>query len=128
MKALLLAAALFAPPGKLLVEAPPYGSAIVEPSGTITRLGPWYDTAWSPDGTHVAGTDGRRLAVIGSWTLDRANVSQPVWSSDGTLLAYVSDGTVRVVVGADGRGDHAVARGERAAWRPGTHQLATADR
>jgi hypothetical protein len=130
MKALLLAAALFAPPGTLLVEAPPYGSAIVEPSGTITRLGAWYDTAWSPDGTRVAGTDGRRLSVIGSWTLRRALPTSPTWSSDGTLIAYGSGDSVRVV-GADGHGDHAVGHALRytsLAFRPGTHQLAWQDR
>jgi hypothetical protein len=129
MKALLLAAALFAPPGKLLVDAPPYGSANVEPSGTITRLGAWYDTAWSPDGTRVAASDGRRLSVIGSWTLRRELPTSPTWSSDGALIAYGSSSTVRVV-GADGRGDRRIGRALRyasLAFRPGTHELAWQD-
>jgi hypothetical protein len=128
MKGLLLAAALgaFAPPGKLLVEAPPFGSAMGEPNGRITRLGGWYDTAWSPDGTRVAGSDGRRVGVIGMWSLRRSLPTQPVWSSDGALLAYVSDRAIRVVR-ADGRGDRTVGHGERAAWRPGTHELAYVD-
>src|SRR5215213_5493301 len=130
MKALLLAAALFAPPGRLLVEAPPYGSAILEPSGQITRLGGWYDAAWSPDGTRVAGTDGARLSVIGAWALRRRLPTSPTWSSDGALLAYGSGNTVRVV-GADGGGDHAVGRALRytsMAFRPGTHELTWQDR
>jgi WD40-like Beta Propeller Repeat len=125
--------------GRLLVEAPPFGLAIVEHDGRIARLGNWYDAAWSPDGARVAATHGRTLAVLDEtgtvrW-IDRrpanAPPMQPDWAPDGRRLAYRSGRALRVVAD-DGRRDHAVANGLQFAgprWRPGTPgQLAWADR
>src|SRR4051794_20270637 len=103
------------PPGRLLVVAAPYGLAIVTPAGEVTKLGKWYDAAWSADGTRIAAANGRRLAVLDAsgrvlWTKRRSTPAEPDWSSDGTLLAYRDGHAVRVVR-ADGRGDHAVAHG-----------------
>ena len=136
MKTLLLAAVLAfnPPPGKLLVEAPSYGMAIVQP-GHVTHLGKWYFASWSPDGTLIAAANGRRLAVLDErggvrWTLRRSLPVQPTWSPDGTLIAY-GDGAAVRVVGADGRGDRTLASAVRftsLAWRPGTHELAWQDR
>jgi hypothetical protein len=132
---ILSAASLALPvPGRLLVEAPPFGSAIVAQDGRIVRLGGWYDTAWSPDGSVVAGIRGRRLAVLDDrgaprWTRrPHAAPAQPDWSPDGRRLAYRA-GPALHVVGADGRHDRVVARGLRFAgprWGP-QGQLAWAD-
>jgi hypothetical protein len=121
--------------GRLLVEAAPFGAAVVAADGSVTRLGEWYDSAWAPDGGGVAAVRGDELAVIDAagavqWRLRRAEPVQPDWSPDGRRLAYRSGGVLRVV-GADGRGDRAVARGLRFAgprWRPGARdQLAWVD-
>jgi len=127
-----LAAGALHPPGRLLVEAPPYGLAIVEPSGAITRLGKYYDAAWSPDGTRIAAANGRRLVVLDDsgrvlWSRRGDQPAEPDWTSDGKLLAY-RDGTVIHTVRADGHRDRRVAQAERLRWRPGTHQLAVATR
>jgi WD40 repeat protein len=126
-------------PGRLLVEAPPFGSAIVEHDGRVVRLGDWYDAAWSPDGARVAATEGRSLAVLDEtgtvgWIEPRpasAPPTQPDWAPDGRRLAYRGGQSLRVIT-ADGRRDHAVANGLRFAgprWRPRTFgQLAWADR
>ena len=126
-------------PGRLLVEAPPFGLAIVEHDGRIARLGNWYDAAWSPDGARVAATHGRTLAVLDEtgtvrW-IDRrpanAPPTQPDWAPDGRRLAYRSGRSLRVIAD-DGRRDRAVANGLQFAgprWRPSTPgQLAWADR
>jgi hypothetical protein len=126
-------------PGRLLVEAPPFGLAIVEQDGRVRRLGEWYEAAWSPDGGLVAAAGGRRLAVLDlsgsvSWSLRRSRAStlaQPDWAPDGRRLAYRSGAMLRVV-GARGGADRAVARGLGFAgprWRPGEGRLlAWADR
>ncbi|HWK28199.1 MAG TPA: hypothetical protein VNS09_16660 [Solirubrobacter sp.] len=136
MLALALAAALALPaPGNLLVEAPSFGLAIVAQDGHVTRLGRWYDGAWSADGSVIAAVGDRRLVTLDDrgrvrWRLPRREPAQPDWSSDGARLAY-RDGAALRVVRADGRGDHARAArlgpaGPR--WRPGARgQLAYAD-
>lgn len=126
-------------PGRLLVEAPPFGAALVERDGEVRRLGEWYETSFSPDGSRVVGARGGRIGVIGldarvRWSIRRspsAVGAQPDWSTRGALIAYLSAGDVRVIR-ANGSADRRTARGVRFAgprWRPGSdRQLAWADR
>ena len=87
-------------PGRLLVEAPPFGLAIVEHDGRIAQLGNWYDAAWSPDGARVAAIYGRTLAVLDEtgtvrW-IDRrpanAPPTQPDWRLTGGALPTAAAG------------------------------------
>jgi Tol biopolymer transport system component len=66
------------------------------------------------------------------WSIGRAKLAGPVWSSRGggdERVAYLSGSTLRVI-GGDGRGDRIVARHVAhvaPAWRPRTHVVAYAD-
>ena len=132
-------APLLPSPGHLLVEAAPFGAAIIDRDGAVSRLGTWYETAFSPDGMRVVGVRGDRLAVLDlggrrEWSIRRSPPAagmQPDWSADGRRIAYASASGLRVV-GARGAGDRRVARGLRFAgprWRPGApRELAWVDR
>jgi hypothetical protein len=133
------AAPLLPSPGQLLVEAAPFGAAIVDRDGAVTRLGTWYETAFSPEGRRLVGVRGNRLAVLDlrgrpTWSIHRSPPRagmQPDWSADGRRIAYASASGLRVV-GARGAADRAVARGLRFAgprWRPAApRELAWVDR
>jgi Tol biopolymer transport system component len=66
------------------------------------------------------------------WSVGRAGLASPRWSNEGTgdeRVAYLARSTLRVI-GGDGRGDRALARGVAPvapAWRPRTHVLAYVD-
>jgi len=122
------ASALFALPssGRLLVSGPD-GAWTAAADGSVRRLGAWSQASWSPHGLYVAVASGDQLAAVDPhgtvrWRLARPAVSDPRWySPSGYRVAYLSDGTLRVVAG-DGTGDHPLATGVAhvaPAWRPG---------
>jgi hypothetical protein len=124
--------------GSLLVEAPPFGLAVVEHAGDVRRLGEFYDAAWSPDGASIVAVRGRRLVVLSRrgeprWSrrTPTAPALQPDWAPDSRALAYRGGASLRLI-GADGRRDRAVARGLGFAgprWRPVSgREVAWADR
>jgi hypothetical protein len=126
-------------PGRLLLEAAPFGVAVLDEQGRVVRLGEWYESAWSPDGSLIAGAPRGAPGVLRDdgtivWIGRRATPPvQPDWAPDGRRIAYKRESAVRVV-GADGRGDRAVGRGAGFAgprWQPSpalAARLAWADR
>ncbi|MEA2128840.1 MAG: hypothetical protein QOJ85_1731 [Solirubrobacteraceae bacterium] len=122
--------------GRLLVTAGP-SAWVVADDGARRRLGTYDGASWSPHGLFAAvWRDGELTAVDPHgrvrWTLPRRFVTQARWApGDGFLVAYLSNGSLRIV-GGDGTADHrfAAARSDIApAWRPGAeHVLAYVDR
>jgi hypothetical protein len=143
--ALLATGPLLPGDGRLLVEVPAQGSAIVQADGDHRLLGEWYDADWSPDGTRIAAVRGGTLAALDEdgrvrWRVRGAeHVSGPRWAPDGMKVAYRRGSPVESrggaelrVVEADGSGDRRLARGlgfAGPAWQPGKgYAVAWADR
>jgi hypothetical protein len=127
--------ALFSLPasGRLLVTADS-GAWVVDEDGSKRRLGSYREASWSPLGRFVVASRRNELVALTPggevrWTLARPGVRFPRWggTKTDTRIAYVSQGTLRVV-GGDGKGDRLLDRlaGERApVWQRGPgHRLA----
>jgi hypothetical protein len=122
--------------GRLLVTTKD-SAWVVAADGARRRLGDYDGASWSPHGRFVvAWRDGELLALEPNgrvrWSLARrGRIAVARWSRGlGYRIAYVSDGSLRVVAG-DGTGDrrHAAAAPVAPAWRPdGQHVLAYVDR
>ncbi|HEU4323723.1 MAG TPA: hypothetical protein VFS21_11290 [Roseiflexaceae bacterium] len=105
--------------------------ALISPEGgelrTLTEIGEGYDAVWSPDSQYLTFSsvvgDKRQIVsrsiVEGSiriWTAEPDGASNPVWSPDGTRLAYQSTrpgpyNAPMVVANADGGGRREVGFG-----------------
>src|SRR5262245_24119782 len=91
--------------------------------------------AWSPDGAtiafaipgsneglHIVGADGTGSRLIPG--TEDAGSTTPLWSSDGTWLAYESDGAI-FTVASDGRTPaQRLASGHRPVWSPDGTRIA----
>lgn len=124
--------------GLLLVNADgsgqrPVGGPVQQPfgPGLVAR------SMWSPSGDRIVYTaeaNGSRLVHVLRLADDTDTViapgSTPVWSPDGTKLAFMWKEKTLAVIGADGRGLHVVDRRATdgyaygAAWSPGGRWLA----
>jgi hypothetical protein len=130
--------ALFSLPmrnSRLLVNSAE-GAWVIQSDGSKRLLAGYREASWSPHGLYLAAVHGDELRALEPngdvhWSIGRAGLAAPVWSSRGHLderVAYLAGPTLRVI-GGDGRGDHVVARGvarTTPAWRPGTHVVAYA--
>jgi hypothetical protein len=128
--------ALFSLPvahSRLLVNSAE-GAWVVQSDGSKRLLGDYRDASWSPHGLYLAAVRGDEVRAIEPngdvhWSVARANAATPRWSSKGNgdeRVAYLAGSTLRLI-GGDGRGDRALARGVAhvtPAWRPHTHVLA----
>lgn len=124
--------ALFALPadGRLLVVSDS-GAWVVSRDGSKRRLGDYREASCSPFGRFVVAARENELAALEPggdvrWKLPRRDVRSVAWGGTqaDTRIAYLSDGTLRVVAG-DGTGDHAIGRADRFRWLPGRgHRLA----
>lgn len=133
------APALFSLPtarSRLLVNSAE-GAWVVQSDGSKRLLDGYRDASWSPHGLYLTAIHGHELRALEPdgdvhWSVGRAGLASPRWSSEGTgdeRVAYLARATLRVI-GGDGRGDRALARriGRVApAWRPRTHVLAYVD-
>ncbi len=120
--------------GRLLVNSS-LGPWIVEPGGARRLLGPYRMASWSPHGLFVAAVRDYELVALDPkgnvrWTIGRKQrLAFPRWSFDGFRIAYLSDRSLRVVVG-DGSRDWGLGSADSRvapAWRPGTHEVAFRD-
>jgi hypothetical protein len=115
-------------PGRLLVTADS-GAWVVDADGSKRRLGSYREASWSPFGRFVVASRRNELVALTPegevrWTLARPDVRFPRWggTKTDTRIAYLSDGTLRIV-GGDGKGDRLLDSrpGDRAPlWRPGS--------
>jgi hypothetical protein len=125
-------------PGRLLVTSPG-GTWVAASDGSRRRLGDYQEADWSARGLYVVATHGRQLVALQPedgavrWALaSPERVTHASWApGDGTRIAYLSGGSLRVVAG-DGTGDRPLVRRVAPvtpAWRPGARHLVTyADR
>jgi Tol biopolymer transport system component len=130
------APALFSLPAahsRLLVNSTD-GAWVVQSDGSKRLLRGYRDASWSPHGLYLAALNGNELRALEPngnvhWSIGRAGLATPRWSSEGNgdeRVAYLARTTLRVI-GGDGRGDRALARGAAhvaPAWRPRSHVLA----
>ena len=112
--------------GRLLVVSE-RGPWIVRRDGSKRFLGNYEDASFSPSGSFVVVTGGRRVVAVEPdgdprWTVTRpAPVADARWAPSGFRVAYRAGDTLRVVV-ADGEGDRLLADAVAPvppAWRPG---------
>jgi hypothetical protein len=134
------APALFSLPvrqSRLLVNSAE-GAWVVQADGSKRLLEGYRDASWSPNGLFLAALHGHELRALEPngdvhWSVGRPGLSAARWSTEGTgdeRVAYLSRTTLRVI-GGDGRGDRALARGVARvppAWRPRSHVLAYVSR
>jgi hypothetical protein len=124
------------PHTRLLVNSG-QGAWVVQSDGSKRLLDGYRDASWSPHGLYLIALNGNELRALEPngdvhWSVGRAGVASPSWSNEGTgdeRVAYLAHSTLRVI-GGDGRGDRALARGVARvapAWRPRTHVLAYVD-
>ncbi len=124
------------PRTRLLVNSG-QGAWVVQSDGSKRLLDGYRDASWSPHGLYLIALNGNELRALEPngdvhWSVGRAGVASPSWSNEGTgdeRVAYLAHSTLRVI-GGDGRGDRALARGVAQvapAWRPRTHVLAYVD-
>jgi hypothetical protein len=133
------APALFSLPtahSRLLVNSAE-GAWVVQSDGSKRLLDGYRDASWSPHGLYLTALHGDELRALEPngdvhWSVGRTGLASPRWSNEGTgdeRVAYLARSTLRVI-GGDGRGDRALARGVAPvapAWRPRTHVLAYVD-
>jgi hypothetical protein len=119
--------------GRLLAESG-RGPWIVNADGSRRLLGAYREASWSPFGRYVVAAGPNEVVALQRngrprWTLARPGVRHPRWggSESDTRIAYLSNGSLRVVAG-DGTGDRRRVRrvaDVAPAWKPGSdHQLA----
>lgn len=124
------------PRSRLLVNSAA-GAWVVQSDGSKRLLDGYRDASWSPHGLYLAAIHGHELRALEPngevhWSVGRAGLASPRWSmerSGDERVAYLARATLRVI-GGDGRGDRALARGVARiapAWRPRTHVLAYVD-
>lgn len=124
------------PQSRLLVNSAE-GAWVVQSDGSKRLLESYREASWSPHGLYLAGIHGDELRALEPngdvhWSIGRADLAGPVWSSYGggdERVAYLSGSTLRVI-GGDGRGDRVLARHVARiapAWRPRTHVVAYVD-
>ena len=124
------------PRSRLLVNSA-RGAWVVQSDGSKRLLDGYRDASWSPHGLYLIALNGKELRALETngdvhWSVGRAGVASPSWSNEGSgdeRVAYLAHSTLRVI-GGDGRGDRALARGiarVAPAWRPRTHVLAYVD-
>jgi hypothetical protein len=125
------------PHSRLLVNSAE-GAWVVQSDGSKRLLDGYRDASWSPHGLYLAALHGDELRALEPngnvhWSVGRAGLASPRWSNEGNgdeRVAYLARSTLRVI-GGDGRGDRALARGVghvAPAWRPRSHVLAYVDR
>jgi hypothetical protein len=113
------------------------GAWVVQSDGSKRLLDGYRDASWSPHGLYLIALNGNELRALEPngdvhWSIGRPGVAGPSWSNEGTgdeRVSYLAHSTLRVI-GGDGRGDRALARGVARvapAWRPRTHVLAYVD-
>ena len=97
-------------PGRLLVTADS-GAWVVDADGSKRLLGNYREASWSPFGRFVVASRRNELVALTPdgdvrWSLARPDVRFPRWggTKTDTRIAYLSDGTLRIV-GGDGKGD-----------------------
>ena len=123
------------PHSRLLVNSAE-GAWVIQSDGSKRLLESYREASWSPHGLYVAAIHGDELRALEPngdvhWSIGRAGLGGPVWSSRGNgdeRVGYLSGSTLRVI-GGDGRGDRAVAQNVAhvaPAWLPGTHVVAYA--
>ena len=112
-----------APPSTVTTVRPAIVTPTTRPPSTTTTRPAAPAAAATPTVTGLyvvdAGTGALRRVVSG-------RVYEPVWSPDGSRLAFVRDNQL-YVVGADGTGEHVIAPSvtpSRAAWSPDGSSLA----
>ena len=117
--------------------------ALIRADGTSVRLLPmqprFSDCDWSPDGARIAASDGHRIYAISvsddgltALTAPAAGESAPLWSPDGTKIAFLrtkpgskTSPSDLWTIGADGSGQTLVAAGvSEASWSPDSRALA----
>ena len=124
------------PRSRLLVNSAE-GAWVVQSDGSKRLLDGYREASWSPHGLYLAAVHGDELRALEPngdvhWSIGRATLASPRWSSHGNgdeRVAYLTGSTLRVI-GGDGRGDHALGRHVSAvapAWRPRTHVVAYAN-
>ena len=125
------------PAGGPLLVSSKNGPWVVQPNGSMRRLGPYWEAAWSPNAEHVAVTRAHRLWALTpagtvKWTLARSRrLHGARWSleppSECCRIAYLNGRQLRIVAG-DGTGDaplRDVVGAVAPAWRPAvTRQVA----
>jgi hypothetical protein len=118
-------------PGRLLLDST-LGPWIVQEGGSRRLLGPYRMASWSPHGLFVAAVRDFELLALDPkghirWTIGRKQqLAYPRWSFDGFRIGYLSDRSLRVVIG-DGSRDWGLGSADprvAPAWRPLTHQVA----
>lgn len=137
---------------KLLVERADSAYIVDAVTGGETVLGPYTSPAWSPDGTKIAfthpGTSEPPYIGYGSLAVTNSNGTNvrvltnelgvdfadvdPVWSSDGTKIAFEhrDTNTLRgdvLVINSGGTGGRKLGAGGAPAWAPGTATVAWGD-
>lgn len=117
--------------GRLLLDSS-LGPWVVQEGGSRRLLGPYRMASWSPHGLYVAAVRDFELLALDPkghvrWTIGRKQqLAHPRWSFDGFRIAYLSDRSLRVVIG-DGSRDWGLGGADprvAPAWRPGTHEVA----
>ena len=105
---------------------------LVEQDGSSRSLGNYAGAAWSPDGDFVVAWSDRELLALDPeepafvhWQVSRPRIAAARYSSSGFRVAYLSGGSLRIVVGngTDDRELSAEAARVAPAWRPGREEI-----
>lgn len=98
----------------------------------LAHIGPVTQLAWAPTGGQVAVESNNTLWLVSATGATKVGaidaMSALAWTSDGTQLAYISDGSARIYSLATGKATPAAAQGTGTItgllWSPDGHLLA----